>query len=276
MEFYATGEEADRLQRGLPQLEAYRTREIISRYLTDDRACVLDVGGGAGAYAFWLAERGHDVHLIDVVPELIARTRERNAAAAAPLNSCTVGDARSLPHANETIDAVLLLGPLYHLTEAEDRARALTEAWRVLRPGGTVFASAITRWAYALHGLERDLFADATFAEAVARIAHDGVHKNDRAAPQRFTTAYFHRPEDLLKEMRTAGFALHTCLGIEGPSGMLSNFDERWSDVRQRDDMVRVAKLLEAEPSLLGMSPHILAVARKPTAAEQHERTGTA
>lgn len=78
-----------------------------------------------------------------------------------------------------------------------------------------------------------------------------------------FTTAYFHRPDELVDELRGAGFRIEGCYGLEGPCGMLPDFDERWSDPRRRAGMIRVAEMVESEPSLLGMSPHVLAVARR-------------
>jgi 2-polyprenyl-3-methyl-5-hydroxy-6-metoxy-1,4-benzoquinol methylase len=129
---------------------------LIQRFAPPAPAVVMDVGGAAGAYALWLAEAGYAVHLIDAAPRLVAEAGRRSATAKRPLASCRVGDARVLDASSETADVVLLLGPLYHLTEAGDRAAALREAARVLKPGGWLFAAAISRWASAgllHHGL---------------------------------------------------------------------------------------------------------------------------
>ncbi|WP_420125945.1 class I SAM-dependent methyltransferase [Longimicrobium sp.] len=259
--FYARSPEEDRHTRGLAQLEAYRTRQLIERHAPPAPATVLDVGGAAGAYAVWLAERGYTVHLLDPVPRLIDEARIRSGGLARPPASCVVGDARALPYADGSAQVVLLLGPLYHLTDSLDRARALAEAARVLAPGGVLFAAAITRWAYALYGLMRDLLADPAFARIVDASVRDGVHRPGRDGF--FTNAYFHRPDELGDELRNAGFRVDGCYGLEGPCGMLPDFDERWSDPQRRDGMIRIAEMVEAEPSLLGMSPHILAVARR-------------
>lgn len=155
---------------------------------------------------------------------------------------------------------MLLLGPLYHLVEKPDRDRALSEAARVLVPGGLLIAAAITRWAYALYGLMRDLFADPAFDRIVDSTVREGLHRPDR--PGFFTTAYFHRPDEFVSELEGAGFLVDACYGLGGPCCMLSDFEERWKDPRLRADMIRIAETVEAEPSLLGVSPHILAVAR--------------
>jgi len=260
--FYGRSPEEDRHTRGLPQLEAYRTRQLIERHAPAAPATVLDVGGAAGAYAFWLAERGYTVHLLDPIPRLVEQARDRARSIDPPPASCAVGDARALPYPDASAHAVLLLGPLYHLPHAPDRARALAEAARVLSPGGVLFAAGITRWAYALYGLMRDLSTDPAFREIVDASVRDGVHRPQR--PGFFTTAYFHRPEELCAEIRTAGFRVEGCYGLEGPCGMLPDFDARWSDPVRRAEMIRIAEMVESEPSLLGMSPHVLSVARRP------------
>jgi len=166
-DYYQRVPEEQRLEQGSFQLEALRTRELIRRFAPSPPATVLDVGGAAGAYALELAAGGYAVHLVDPVPRLVAEARHRSEVAETPLASCRVGDARALDLAEHTVDTVLLLGPLYHLTDPADRARALAEASRVLRRGGRLFAAAISRWASALDALARDLLQDARFAEIV-------------------------------------------------------------------------------------------------------------
>jgi ubiquinone/menaquinone biosynthesis C-methylase UbiE len=134
------------------------------------------VGGGPGAYAAWLAALGHEVHLVDPVPDLVAHAQTVRGAGSQKIASCRVGDARALDRDDQSADVVLLLGPLYHLIDAEDRRRALEEAYRVLVPGGVLFAAAISRFASALDGLAQDLFADPAFEQIVQWDIVDGIH----------------------------------------------------------------------------------------------------
>lgn len=143
--YYESRPEEDRLTAGPSQLEAARTRRLIERHAQEPPATVLDVGGAAGFYALWLAEKGYTVHLVDPMERLVEEARRRSVHAAHPVETCRVGDARSLPFASASVDIVLLLGPLYHLTAAGDRALALSETARVLRPGGALFVAAISR-----------------------------------------------------------------------------------------------------------------------------------
>jgi len=263
-EYYRQAPEERRLEQGPFLLEALRTRELIERHAPAAPATVLDIGGAAGAYAFWLAESGYTVHLLDPVPRLVAEAQRRSATHSRPLASCRVGDARTTEFPDASADMVLLLGPLYHLTAAQDRARALDEAARVLKPGGRLFAAAISRWASALDGLARDLFQDPLFAAIVEQDVRDGQHRNPTGRLDYFTTAYFHPPEDLRAEVLATGLLIDGLYGVEGPGWMLPDVAVRLADPRRRDDLLRVARTLESEPSLLGISAHLLVVARKP------------
>ncbi len=119
---------------GHGRLEFLRTRELLGRHLPPPPARVLDVGGGTGVHARWLAAEGYRVHVADPVPSHVEQ------AARHPGVSASLGDARALDASDDSVDATLLLGPLYHLTDAGDRARARREAVRVTRPGGIVAA----------------------------------------------------------------------------------------------------------------------------------------
>lgn len=259
-DYYEHFEEEDRLEGGV-SLEAIRTRELLVRHLPPPPAVVYDIGGAAGAYAFWLSERGYDVHLVDASPRLVEEARRRNAQRTdTRLASCEVGDARSLQFTDATADVVLMLGPLYHLTAREDRVKALQAARRLLRPGGLLAAAAISRWASAMDGLARGLFSDPAFAAIVEQDLRDGQHRNPTGRREYFTTAYFHRPEDLRQEAVDAGLHVTAVYGVEGPGWILPDERERLADARRREDLLRAARQLESEPSVMGASAHLLLV----------------
>src|SRR6202000_3468363 len=97
-----------------------------------------------------------EVHLSDPVPKHVEEANEASRSQASfPIASCAVGDARKIEQDDASADGVLLLGPLYHLTERADRLKSLREAHRVLRSGGHVFAAAISRYASLMDGLSR-------------------------------------------------------------------------------------------------------------------------
>jgi len=248
---------------GLGQLEAYRTKQLIKRFIPPTPAHVVDVGGAAGFYSLWLSSLGYSVHLIDPIARLVDLARANSEASAHPLASCKVGDARAIPADDESADVVLLLGPLYHLQDEADRHRALVESRRVLRQGGLLVAAAISRFAGALDGVIHDFYSNEPHAQRLDASLEDGRYGAPGQDIEKFTTAYFHLPADFRREIEGAALDLLALEGLEGPARMITNFDDDWSDPRRRALLIRLAEQLGPEPSLLGMSGHLLAVARK-------------
>ena len=221
-------------------------------------------GGGAGVYAFWLAGLGYTVHLVDAMPLHIEQARqEAEKQAVASLASLTVGDARRLDFADGSAEAVLLMGPLYHLIHHANRLQALREAYRVLKPRGIVCAVAISRFASALDGMCRGYLLDSAFIPIVEQDLASGQHRNPNQHPAYFTTAFLHHPNELRTEVNDAGFVVDCVIGIEGPGWMLHNFADFWTEDSARATLLHILRAMESEPSLLGVSAHILAIGRK-------------
>ena len=262
---YAEGREADRLRAGRGELERVRTEAILERYLPPPPAKVLDIGGAAGVYALPLAKKGYSVQLIDPMELHVAQAREAATAAGLSMGA-SVGDARKLEGVESgCADAVLMLGPLYHLVERGDRLQALREAFRVLKPRGALFAAGISRFASLIDGVATDLITDPVFRDTI--IAGDlatGRHENPTNHPNYFTTAYFHKPEELCEEVYEAGFGAVHVLAVEGPVWSAAGFEKAWSDPEMRMKLLEYLEKIEREPSLQGASAHLLAVARRP------------
>lgn len=270
-EFYRAVDEAPRITEGYGRLELLRTQEIVRRHLprhppsgAEARPSrVLDVGGGAGAHAAWLAADGHRVLLIDPVPEHVRAAR--GLAATCPGITALPGDARALPVGDHEFDAVLLLGPLYHLTDVDDRVAALREAKRAVRPGGPVFAAAISRFASLFDGLARGYLFDPDFRRMVADDLATGQHRNPHADPRWFTTAYFHHPDELRQECVAAGLTVAEVIGVEGLAQWLRHsLADRWESPGDREIILASVRAVEAEPTLAGLSAHLIAVAHAP------------
>jgi SAM-dependent methyltransferase len=261
---YASSYEAVRLDQGAGRLDRERSRELLARFLPPAPATVLDVGGGPGGHACWLAARGYQVHLIDITPLHVELARQGSARQpGTPLASAEVGDARLLTWADGDADAVVLFGPLYHLTDRADRLQALREAHRVLRPGGALLAAAISRFASALDGLCRGFLKDPPFADIVRQDLADGQHRNLTGRPEYFMDTFFHHPDELRAEVVEAGFASAAVYAVEGPCWLLSDFDAWWENGEHRGRLLQLAGALETEPALLGVSAHLVAAATR-------------
>jgi len=264
MKYYAQVQEANRLMRMGGQLELTRTQELLNRFLPPSAATILDVGGGAGIHAFWLAQRGYNVHLIDAVPRHIEQAAEISKQYPNyPLARMAVGDARQLVYSDDFADSVLLFGPLYHLTERSDRIKALGEAFRVLRPNGVALLVGISRFASTINCLIEGLITDPIFVPIVERDLRDGQHRNPTDDPSYFTTTFWHHPDELRQESEDVGFKVQTILAVEGPARLLKDFKESWQQPEQREWLLNLIRQLESESSLLGFSTHIMVVARK-------------
>ncbi|HXF60730.1 MAG TPA: class I SAM-dependent methyltransferase [Caldilineaceae bacterium] len=248
--------ERDRLGRREGKLEQARTQELLGRFLPTPPARIIDIGGGTGSYASWLAALGYEVHLVDIVPAHV------QAAAQAGISSAVVGDARALPAPDAYYDVALLLGPLYHLLTAAERLAALREARRVVQPAGLVVAAFISRGAVALDGYVKGWIDRPGVILAFRDHVRTGVslaHGSGFGA-----IAYFHLPSEARAELVSAGLEVLSLFGVEGPGWVAADFDDRWQRVEGRQVILESARICEEEPELQALSPHLLAFTRRP------------
>jgi SAM-dependent methyltransferase len=258
---YERGEEHDRLTTARGMLEFTRTTEVILRFLPPAPGLVADIGGGPGRYALWLAGLGYRVEHRDLMP-LHVRQLAEDADGVAGLRTA-VGDARDLDLADASVDAVLLLGPLYHLRRRADRVRALVEARRVVRPGGPVFAAAISRWAPRIDGILLQRL-DRTYPQMRSLVG--GVERTGQLPPlgPGSFSGFCHRPRQLAAELRDAGLAVADLVSIEGPADLMADLAERMEDPAERSVVLETSRALERVPELLGLGPHLLATGVAP------------
>lgn len=243
------------------RVEALRTRELVQRALAaaadlSDRQAgldVVDVGGGTGAHARWLAAAGHRVWLIDPVPLHVYR------AARIPGVRAELGDARALELPDDRFDIGLALGPLYHLRARDDRVRSLRELARVVRPGRPLLAAAIGRYAV----LGEFVLLGEFDPEASRRLQFylgSGQHPDDEGFPIR----HAHLSEELATEATDAGWSDVEVLGLKGPLGAAVN----WVPERRADTVVRQAvehaRQLERDPRAIDLSTHLMVTGTAP------------
>jgi 2-polyprenyl-3-methyl-5-hydroxy-6-metoxy-1,4-benzoquinol methylase len=258
--FYTSSfDEAERLS-GTAEgvLELVRTRELLGRCLPPPPARVLDVGGGTGAHARWLVQDGYQVHLVDPVERHLAQAQQ---------TGCTVelGEAGALTAGDASYDVVLLLGPLYHLPDRNDRRQALREAYRVVRPGGLVAAAAINRYASLFDTTATTHLAHPPVQAAVEHILATGVHDGRKG----FTVSAFHTAPELVDELAAAGLVDVAVHGIEGPGWAALRAVEQHTGTALFDSplftaALAAARIAESHPDLLAAGSHLLAVGHRP------------
>jgi SAM-dependent methyltransferase len=254
--YYERGLERERLLGGRGDLEFTRTTEIVLRRLPAAPSVVADIGGGPGRYARWLASLGYRVEHRDLMPLHVEQLAADSAGA--PGIRTAVGDARNLDLPDASVDPVLLLGPLYHLADRRDRLRALRECARIVRPGGPVFAAAISPWAVRIDGMlrERLYLRYPAVLELVSEIDRTG--KTPLLREGAFT-AFCHRPGELRNEVAEAGLEVADLVSVEGPAYILADLDARMADPVDRPVVLEVARAIERVPELIGFGPHFIA-----------------
>jgi hypothetical protein len=133
----------------------------------------------------------------------------------------------------------------------------------VLKPGGLLMAVGISRYASLHVGLARWWLGDADFQSLVKNELVDGRHRPPETWPTLFTAAYFHHPDELTSEVTDAGFKHLAKLTVEGAGWLVPELEGRWQDPAQGETILAAVRWTEHERTLLGLSPHIMVVARK-------------
>ena len=262
-EFYAKGGETDRLNHPNFLLEGIRTKQIVERYIDRPKLEILDVGGGAGFYSFWLQKMGHQVTLIDLSEENISAANDYEITSGIKLKELRTGNALKLSLEDNSFDLVLLMGPLYHLLEKPERIQAIAEAKRVLKPGGIVIAAIISRYASLMDGFSRDFVYDDAFFDVVRTDLATGMHHNPTNNPQYFTTSYFHHPAELETEINEGGLQFKKLIAVESFGWILKDLDKKQGDGPYMNKLLSTIQSLESNQDLIAISPHIIGIGTK-------------
>jgi S-adenosylmethionine-dependent methyltransferase len=241
------------------RMEFAVTMRLMQEYLPAAPATVLDIGGGPGRYSIALAQKGYQVTLLDLSSELLAIARKQSAEAGAQLAGIIHGNALDLaPLADESFDAVLLMGPLYHLPRLEDRQQAVREARRVLKPGGVMIASFISRHAPVLDSAAYEPDWLVKHPGRMAQMLADGINIPESG----FTEAHFAHPTEIKPFLEAEGFTSLDLVAQEGITGLI---DERINELTGEvfDSWVEMNYRLGKDPSTHGVCYHLAWAGRK-------------
>ncbi|HYF95810.1 MAG TPA: class I SAM-dependent methyltransferase [Symbiobacteriaceae bacterium] len=245
------------------------TMRAMAEFLPKPPATVLDIGGGPGRYSIALAQQGYRVTLLDLAPGLLDFARKKADEAGVDLADIICGNGLDLaPLPDGAFDAVLLMGPLYHLLRAEGRQQAVAEAFRVLKSGGVCFASFIGRYA-----AFRDVAAYEPqwlleHAEQARAILESGVSVVPDGGG--FTDAYFAHPAEIRPLMEGGGFESLALIAVEAlvdqveekVNALTGQAWEAWVDLSYRTGV---------DPCLHGASSHLLWVGRRRAGGENFD-----
>ena len=245
-EFYNAGAEKGRLERGLGKVELYRTKEILNKYITNTNNKIFDIGGGIGIYSSWLSGMNNEVHLLELAPsavEYAVKNQNKNNTFIAE-----VCDARNINRDDESADIVLLMGPLYHLQNRDDRLQVLNEAKRVLKKDGLLFSVGIskfssTTWALSTYGKDNNFLDDDIFNNMIENELSSGIHIRPKEYPYFIAQAYFHTPLGLQREIEAVGFETIQKYAIEGAIWFTPCLNEKWEDKKSKGKIIKHCKI---------------------------------
>ncbi len=256
--FYDESVESEwsRLEKGFFEFEI--NKRFMDRYIKPGDK-VLDVGGGPGRYSLHLAARGVDVTLVDLSEGNVLFAKEKAIQEGVPLHAVQ-GDARRLDDVvTESYDAILLMGPLYHLLNETDRVQAVEACLGRLKPGGVLFAAFISMTAAMI-------FAARELPESILWEGEQPFYRKllageDYAGPA-FTYAYFIAPDYLLPFMER--FPL-TKLHLVGSEGITAPFHQSLAKASPEaiGKWLELSMALCEQPGFHNYTEHFLYIGRK-------------
>jgi len=250
--------EHSRLERH--QLEHELTWRYLDQYLPP-QGSILEIGAATGIYTLELAKRGYLVTAVDISANLLEENKRSIVEAGLEKHvQFFEADARNLSEVTEReFDAVLLMGPLYHLVEEADRQTVLGQVMERLREGGIIFSAFISRF-----GIMGDLLKNIPDwiedQEEVHSILEHG--KDPEHYPEESFRGYFALVSEINPLHEGMGFETITLAGVEPAIGA---DDESYN---QREGIQRQLWLdllfeMSTEKSILGASRHLLYIGRK-------------
>ena len=271
---YNAGIERNRLRTGIGLIEFWRTKEILLEKLPKPPAVIYDIGGAYGEYSWWLASLGYEVHLFDLSETNIEMSAElAEEYPGVRLKSAVVCDARGIPCPDKSADAILLMGPLYSITEYAERILAIKECHRSLKDDGLLFSAALTPYSvliprialyHADDSKKRRELDDPAVIAMIERALADGCYINpERKFASGLGSSHLHTAKALREELSNGGFETASVHGVMGGAWLAPNLDELLEKEETRDVLMKTVRMLDTHEEIIGLSGHLLAVSRK-------------
>ena len=251
--FYEEGREYNRLRTDIGLIEFERSKEILLENLPTPPAVIYDIGGAYGEYSWWLASLGYEVHLFDLSETNIKMSKKlAKEYPGCSLAASEVCDARKVPRADNSADAVLLMGPLYHITDYEERIRAIRESFRLLKKGGVLFSAALTPYSVLLDKLTVYSPEGGSYLENPNKEVYSGLG-----------SSHLHTAKALKAELKVGGFSDSVVHGVMGGAWLAHNIDELWKNEKSKNALMNTVRLLDTHEEIIGLSCHLIAVSKR-------------
>lgn len=271
---YNAGTERNRLRTGIGLIEFERTKEILLDKLPKAPAVIYDIGGAYGEYSWWLSSLGYEVHLFDLSETNIEMSSELSSEyPGISLASAMTCDARSIPRPDKSADAILLMGPLYSITEYEERILAIKESYRLLKDNGILFSAALTPYSVLVARLavyhlddtkKRKELDDPDVISMIERALNDGCYINpERRIATGLGSSHLHTAKALREELSLGGFDTLSVHGIMGGAWLAPNLNKLLENESTKNVLMKTIRMLDTHEEIIGLSGHLLAVSQK-------------
>ena len=262
--FYNKASEETRLDKGMGIFEFERIKSLIEKHIHSSTSKIIDIGGGTGKYSEWLANKGHQVHLVEPVSKHIKIAQDR-AGKLKNKFSVHLGESKSLDFHNDFADLIILHGPLYHLQKEEDRELTIKEAKRVLKNDGIILGFAINYTASTLAGLLNGLIHKKTFFQMCKEELTTGIHNPPDDFPWLLAEAYYHKPEQLKDEFMRQELTYINTYAVEGMAWLDKDYFANMLNDEKKKTLLALIQVTENDSYLLPFSPHMMIAVKKQT-----------
>lgn len=266
--FYNKASEETRLDKGMGIFEFERIKSLIDKYIPFSASKIIDIGGGTGKYSEWLAEKGHQVHLVEPISKHIKIAQNR-ANKLKNKFSVHLGESRKLEFPNNYADLIILHGPLYHLQKKEDRDLTICEAKRVLKNDGIILGFAINYTASTLVGLLNGLIHKKPFFEMCKEELITGMHNPPDDFPWLLAEAYYHKPEQLKDEFINQELIYLNTYAVEGMAWLDKEYFANMLNHKRQKTLLELVQITENDSYLLPFSPHMMIAVQKKSTYEK-------
>ncbi|OGH15837.1 MAG: hypothetical protein A3H50_01650 [Candidatus Levybacteria bacterium RIFCSPLOWO2_02_FULL_37_10] len=240
------------------QVEYYVTLHYLDKYLPTTHR-ILDAGGGPGRYTIYLANKGHRMTLVDISPKELnlakAKIAEHNVGYNVELvTAANILDLSLFPD-NRFTSTIALGGVLSHFVDEQDRKKAVSELSRVTRPDGLIFISVMNRFGE----ISNTLLNFPGSADLTDQFLLDGNHKRPMTGES--TGTHFYTPNELVDLTKQTGLTIESIVSVQNIASPLRNYVNGLTE-EQFQQWLKVFIHLSQEPSLLGISSHLLIIAK--------------
>lgn len=259
VENYENYREENRLTTNNARRIEFLTTTRIMDELLPGNSRVLDCAAGTGIYAFYLADKGHNVTATDITPRHVEIMNHIQKEKTYKMNTAVLDATDMNIFEDETFDVVLNMGPFYHLTSKEQRTRCMSESLRVLKKGGLLFTAYIPRfYVFQLMALKDDNYLDKRLAE---QIIGTGVLKHDDEKCF-WTDTYYATKKEMEEIYLQNNIEIIDHFAQDGMTPQFAEKVDTWKE-EQFKIWCNYHYSVCREESILGASNHVMIVGRK-------------